>query len=200
MNEGTDVFAIDPGPTQSTYVRAVFTGGGGLLDNEVRIVGAASMPNEELCAMFKLPPDMDDTHVVCEMVACYGMPVGKETFETVRWIGRYEQRLLDNGLRFHTMNRLHVKLAICNDSRAKDGNIRQGLINRYGEPGTKRAPGVLYGISGHAWQALALAVAYKDQLSAASRAAIAPQAKQPTTTAQARATVTEGPGTLRLLP
>jgi hypothetical protein len=41
--------------------------------------------------------------------------------------------------------------------RAKDANIRQALIDKLGAVGTKKAPGPLYGISGHLWAALAVA-------------------------------------------
>ena len=56
-----------------------------------------------------------------------------------------------------------VKLALCGDSRAKDANIRQALIDRFGGSaaiGRKAAPGPLYGISRDVWSALAIAVTY----------------------------------------
>ncbi len=59
-----------------------------------------------------------------------------------------------------------VKLALCGDSRAKDANIRQALIDRFGGSaavGRKAAPGPLYGISRDVWSALAIAVTYSIQ-------------------------------------
>jgi hypothetical protein len=56
-----------------------------------------------------------------------------------------------------------VMLALCGDSRAKDANIRQALIDRFGGPaavGRKAAPGPLYGIARDVWSALAIAVTY----------------------------------------
>jgi len=56
-----------------------------------------------------------------------------------------------------------VKLALCGDSRAKDANIRQALIDRFGGSaaiGRKTAPGPLYGISRDVWSALAIAVTF----------------------------------------
>ena len=56
-----------------------------------------------------------------------------------------------------------VKLALCGDSRAKDANIRQALIDRFGGSaavGRKAAPGPLYGITRDVWSALAIAVTY----------------------------------------
>jgi hypothetical protein len=50
-----------------------------------------------------------------------------------------------------------VKLHICGTPRAKDPNIRQALIDKYGAPGTKKNPGPTYGVSSHLWSALAIA-------------------------------------------
>ena len=60
-----------------------------------------------------------------------------------------------------------VKLALCGDSRAKDANIRQELIDRFGGSaaiGRKAAPGLLYGISRDASSALAIAVTYESRI------------------------------------
>ena len=98
----------------------------------------------------------DGTQFVCEMIASYGMPVGKTIFETCVFIGRIQQVI--PSLKFIT--RISVKSAICHSAKAKDGNIRQALIDEYGPAGTKKAPGPTYGISGDMWAALAVATAY----------------------------------------
>jgi hypothetical protein len=61
-----------------------------------------------------------------------------------------------------------VKMHLCGNTRAKDGNIRQALLDRFGPGkaiacGTKKQPGPLYGVSKDVWQALALAVTWSDQ-------------------------------------
>ena len=60
-----------------------------------------------------------------------------------------------------------MKLAICGDSRAKDPNIRQALIDRYGGKeqaiGTKHLPGPLHAIVRDVWAALALGVAWLER-------------------------------------
>ena len=43
-----------------------------------------------------------------------------------------------------------------------DKNIRQVLLDRFGPPGTKKAKGHLYGVSGHMLSALAVAVVFAD--------------------------------------
>ena len=53
-----------------------------------------------------------------------------------------------------------MKLQLCRDSRAKDANIRQALIDRYGGPGAIKKGGPLYKVSKDAWAALAVGVTY----------------------------------------
>ena len=54
----------------------------------------------------------------------------------------------------------------CNSVQAKDGNIRQALIDRFGGKegaiGKKKTPGPLYGVHAHEWPALAVAVMASD--------------------------------------
>jgi len=60
-----------------------------------------------------------------------------------------------------------VKLHLTQTRRAKDANIRQALIDRYGPGkalavGLKATPGPLYGLTGDCWSALAVAVTAAD--------------------------------------
>ena len=99
--------------------------------------------------------------VICESVECYGMAVGKSVFQTCYTIGRIMQVAGD---RFVLMTRREVKLHLCNSARAKDANIRQALLDRWGGKavaiGNKKNPGPLHGVKSHAWSALALAVTW----------------------------------------
>lgn len=99
--------------------------------------------------------------LVIEKVASFGMPVGAEVFETVYWSGRFAEAYGADST--HRITRIEVKNYLCHSSRAKDGNIRQALIDRFGVVGTKKTPGPLYGISLHLWAALAVAVTWHDQ-------------------------------------
>ena len=101
--------------------------------------------------------------VACEMIASYGMPVGRDVFETCVWIGRFLGAASAAGHAFHRLTRLEVKLHLCQSARAKDTNIRQALIDRYGPVGTKKTPGPLYGVTSHAWAALAVATTHADR-------------------------------------
>ncbi len=105
-----------------------------------------------------------------EMVASYGMPVGRETFETVRWIGRFQQAWA-HPEEVKLVYRKDVKLYLCGSLKARDANIRQAILDRFARTGggktpqigTKSKPGPLYGVSSHAWSALAVAVTVADK-------------------------------------
>ena len=53
--------------------------------------------------------------------------------------------------------RRDVKMWLCGTPRAKDPNIAQALRDKYGDPGTKKNPGKIYGVKSHLWAALAVA-------------------------------------------
>src|SRR5262245_12355086 len=73
-----------------------------------------------------------------EQVQSYGMPVGREIFETVWWSGRlFEVWSGDRTM----LPRMAAKMHLCGSSRAKDPNIRRALIDRLGPT---RKPGPLY--------------------------------------------------------
>ncbi len=112
-----------------------------------------------------------DARLVCEMVASYGMPVGKDIFETVLWAGRFVQAWSAWNGDFDMMYRAEVKLFLCNNTRAKDGNVRQAIIDLYPptgggkipQIGVKKQPGPLYGIAKDMWAALGVALTYKGR-------------------------------------
>lgn len=93
-----------------------------------------------------------------EMIACYGMPVGAETFQTCLMIGRLQEIWEQKGNPIRLVYRREVKIHLCGTMKAKDPNIRQALIDRLGVVGTKKNPGPLLGVSSHLWSALAVAV------------------------------------------
>lgn len=140
------ILAIDPGTTQSGW--CTFVNG--------KVDQSGVWENSGLLKHVK-SPYQDATTLAIEMVASYGMPVGREVFETVRWIGRFQQawREPESVLLIY---RRDVKLYLCGSMKAKDANVRQALIDKLGPAGTKKAPGPLYGVKSHAWAAVAVAV------------------------------------------
>jgi hypothetical protein len=146
------ILAIDPGTTESGW--CVFDG--------KRVVDSGVDNNETVRLDIACFTDARTTCAI-EMVASYGMPVGREVFETCVWIGRFQQAWRDPEA-VKLIYRRDVKLHLCGNSRAKDANIRQALIDKLGPVGTKAAPGPLYGVRSHAWAAVAVAVTAFDTL------------------------------------
>jgi len=153
---GMTVLAIDPGPEQSAYV----------LFEEGVLTAHGKEPNARMLAL--IGSHWPYVPVVFEQVASYGMPVGAEVFETVFWTGRMFEAVIQHVLYpgVSRMPRRDVKLHLCGQARAKDSNIRQALIDRFGGKdaaiGKKASPGPLYGLKADEWQALALAVTWHD--------------------------------------
>ena len=141
------IIAIDPGPVQSAMV---WWDGKEILRHEI-------LSNEKLLDFLR---GVDTGMVVIEMVASYGMPVGKSIFETVLFIGRCLEAAK---VRTELVYRGEIKDHFCKSRRAKDSNIRQTLIDRFGEPGKKKTPGLLYKIHKDEWSALAIAVFWFDK-------------------------------------
>jgi len=139
------IIAIDPGNKETAIV---FINGQEIIDHFY-------LPNTEALEKI-IDINMNYTcEIYCEMIASYGMPVGKSIFDTCLFIGRIIEALPNVKL----ITRNVVKNAICHSSKAKDSNIRQALIDIYGEVGTKKNPGGTFGISGDKWAALAVATA-----------------------------------------
>lgn len=161
------ILSIDPGNTDSAYT---------LLDHTTRRpLTIGKIPNHGLLSqLVDLAPD----HVAIEMIASYGMPVGREVFETCLWIGRYTQHIYDHtlGVPVDLIYRREVKLHHCGSSKAKDPNVTQALIDRFapGEvnrgKGTKAAPGFFYGFAADIWQAFAVGVLAADRVDPAGQA------------------------------
>jgi hypothetical protein len=149
------ILAIDPGPTESGY--ALFN----VRHQEVVETGIKSNYDlKQLCN--DVGKHIYKPVLAVEMIACYGMPVGAETFETCLWVGRFEEAF-DPQKESVRCYRKEIKLHLCGTTKAKDPNIRQALIDRLGKPGTKKSPGPTYGITSHMWSALAVAVYAADQ-------------------------------------
>lgn len=150
------VIGLDPGTEHSAIV--VFNGES-VLDHGIN-------PNETMLDYLDVESKLAGRVLVIEQIESFGMAVGKETFETVFWTGRFAQAWSPR--RFDRLPRRVIKQHLCHTARATDANIRQALIDRFGPStekaiGTKKAPGPLFGIKSHEWAALAVAVTWYDQ-------------------------------------
>jgi hypothetical protein len=156
----TTVLAIDPGNTESGWV---------ITDHEHRPVQFGKTENAVLLEMIQTGHFVYDGDVtVIEMIASYGMAVGADVFETCVWIGRFQQALIDQGAQPELIKRHPVKMHHCHNTKAKDSNITQALVDRFAPgqrnhgKGTKADPGWFYGFAADVWQAYALAVYAAD--------------------------------------
>jgi hypothetical protein len=188
------ILAIDPGTFESGW--CVYNTDTSRIEKdpatgEEKQVGKDK--NEDVLEKVNLFNDWyDDGMVVVEMVASYGMPVGKEVFETVFWLGRFCQE----ARAFERVYRKDIIRHINRSTKGKDPTIRQALMdmNRFGgmecvsiggvkcpkckgkawvgrnhdpcpecaESGWKHPPGPLNGVTRDMWAAVAVAVFYQD--------------------------------------
>ena len=154
------VLAIDPGTTESGWC---------LLDGGI-VVMSGVMANADVVAMLAVGSKGPYTLAI-EMIASYGMAVGREVFETCIWIGRFIQAWHSPD-DVHLVYRRDVKLHLCGTNQAKDANVRQAVLDLFPrtgggktpQVGTKKQPGPLYGVTSHAWSALAVALTARHQL------------------------------------
>lgn len=156
-----NILAIDPGTRESAFCLYDISPG---VEDAKRILQAGKESNESI--LDKLKTEAFSTKVdllVLEMVESFGMPVGREVFETVFWSGRFAQAMADQDISFDRVYRREEKLCLCGSPKAKDTNIRQALIDKFGEKGTKKAPGPLYHFKADMYAALAVAVTYEEK-------------------------------------
>lgn len=152
-----NIIAIDPGSVNSAFV---------IVDDEYTITHKKKCPNDEILDVIK---ECDCDVVVIERVASYGMPVGREVFDTCEWIGRFVQTALDNLKDVEYVFRQEEKLTICHSQKAGDANIRRALIDRFSRhdfkngKGTKQNPDFFYGFCADIWSAFAVAVTYLEK-------------------------------------
>ena len=124
--------------------------------------------------------------VVCEYITSYGATVGRSTFETIFWTGMF----LSVGYPYQKLPRKAPwgpnpdqygfqddpwYEGVCNHllhrNTGTDAQINSVLKHRFPQTGggktpsvgTKAQPGPLYGIKGHEWSALAVAVTFVEQ-------------------------------------
>lgn len=135
-----NILGIDPGNTQSAWV---------VYDTENKgVIVKGIQDNEKLLDNLRYMNTLNVKPFV-EMVASYGMTVGKEVFDTVFWIGQFYREMVLAEMSPSLIYRKEVKLILCNDLRAKDKNIRQACLDRLGKDRCK-------GIAKDMWSALAI--------------------------------------------
>jgi len=153
------LLAIDPGDVESAWV---------IYDTEKKI--PVLFAKEENGNIIEKMADFREQcgTLVIEMIASYGMPVGRSVFETCVWVGRYWQLWESLGGKVELIYRKDVKMTLCHTMKAKDSNVRQAIMDRYGSSkdvaiGKKQTPGPLYGIVADIWAALGVAITWQEK-------------------------------------
>lgn len=158
---------IDPGCNESGWL--IYQPG-----RTPMINGFGKEPNEAVLQRVKeMMPDYDILLVEELSGFIYTPPgrqfhqttIGKEILKTAVWSGRFIQIAEDFGPKEHVlMLRRTVSANLCKGiQNPKDKDVRAALIARFGEKGTMKNPGPLYGISADVWSALALGVSFADK-------------------------------------
>ena len=153
------ILAIDPGTTESAFC---------LMDGKCNVLDKGKVPNSDMLKYIWLNAKKID-HLVCEMVASYGMAVGAEVFETCTMIGQIERTADIKEIPRSRIFRIDEKIAICHDSRARDANIRQALIDRFAKhdlkrgTGTNKNPDHFHGFKSDIWAAFAVGYTYLEK-------------------------------------
>ena len=155
------ILAFDPGNEYTAYC---------LIDDDRRPVEFGKVPNKDaLVYVYHHAGDTRIEAVVIEMVASYGMAVGKSVFETCVMIGRLTEAAEMSYFPVDYICRIEEKTTICHDSKAKDSNIRQALIDRFAQhdlkngKGTKKNPDWFYGFAKDEWAAYAVGTTWLDK-------------------------------------
>ena len=159
------IIGIDPGNKETAIV---------LIDDQNIPIISAKMSNATVCgwiydAMINRINGAS-VEIGIECIASYGMAVGAEVFETAEWSGRIREYVDTWTESIFRVYRRDVKLNLCGSSKAKDGNVRQAIIDRYPRTGggktpqigTKKEQGPLYGFAKDKWAALGVALTVAD--------------------------------------
>lgn len=144
------ILSIDAGNVESAYC---------LIDKGTyKPIEFGKVSNEQVLSKIV---ELKYDNLILEMIASYGMPVGASVFETCVWIGRFIQAR--NCADFDYIYRKEEKMNLCHSMKAKDSNIRQALIDRFGEVGTKKNQGWFYGFKNDVWAAYAVGITWLDK-------------------------------------
>ena len=143
------ILAVDPGTHESGYV--VYDG---------RVLESGVLSNHDMLARVAA----NDCDVLAiEKVVSYGRAVGQEVFDTCEWAGRFRQvwGCPDETL---AVTRQQVKKHLGLLGSANDAAVNKRVQEVVGPKGTKANPGPTYGVTSHAWPALAVALCVREQI------------------------------------
>lgn len=163
------IFALDPGSEVSAWVRM----------QDGKLLSFAIEDNEDL--INRIPDELGGDIMVLEFTKAFAMPIRTQAksgmmffptqvLDTAVVVGRLWEafRNGDQDAQVQLLSRRDVKHHLCGGSQAKDAQIREAMLDRFGGSkakavGLKKTPGPLYGVSKDVWAALAVGVTYRDK-------------------------------------
>ena len=155
------IYGLDPGTIQSALCGIRRTDSGAIMLTEF-----CTLMNPDMLTLLRQLQHREihqSRSLVIEQIQSMGMAVGQEVFQTVWWAGRLYEAW-PNANRYQ-LPRRPIKLHLCGNMQAKDSNVRQALLDKFGGEtaiGRKASPGPLYGLKGHEFAALAVAVTWLE--------------------------------------
>jgi hypothetical protein len=155
------LYAVDPGTIQSALVVLEHGAAG------ITVKASYTETNDAIRVRLRNAVLHERATLVIEQIQSMGMAVGQEVFQTVWWAGRFYEAW-PNSDRYQ-LPRRPIKLHLCGTMQAKDSNVRAALIDKFGGStaiGKKATPGPLYGLKGHEFAALAVAVTWIETAAA----------------------------------
>lgn len=179
------IAAVDPGEKESGYV---------LLSDDLRVLQATTWPNAQLLkeiaavraslARASLAIELSRPFLM-QRAGQKGAFFPSQLLHQAAWAGIFAASGELEDVSFY--DRRAVKLQLLGRTNGGDAEIRQALIARYGGTradaiGVKAKQGPLYGVTGDAWAALALAITHAE---APTRAWALPGLSEPATSHRA---------------
>ena len=141
------ILAIDPGTTESAWL---------VLDIDRMVpVDFKMQTNKKVIDLV----EGWRGYIAIEIIKSYGNVIGDDMLQTVELIGALTHAAEMPPFR---LTRKEIVTHICGNPRARDKNVRQALLDRFGgraiAQGKKIDPGPLYGVVRDIWSALAISI------------------------------------------
>jgi hypothetical protein len=159
-SKSKNILAIDPANEQSAYV---------VMDNKFTPLQFGKIDNDELLSLIpELLVKYQIKELAIEMIASYGMSVGKTVFDTCLWIGRFIELCVKAGINVTRVYRKEVAVHICGSVKANDTNVRTALIDRFAKhdfkngKGTKDNQDFFYGFKADCWAAYGVGLTFLE--------------------------------------
>lgn len=148
------ILGIDPGPKKSGWA---------LWDaDEQRVVESESQAENEKLELHLYGNQQLFDALAVERVSYYGKTVGADVFETAYWSGRFAANVQPEEVVRPKFS--EIAKHFCGRSQGvNESVVARAIRDAYGEKGTKKEPGPFYGVSGHAWSAVAVAIYAAEQ-------------------------------------